>query len=758
MIPIERISRLRDVGVFRDFTWPADLSDFARYNLIYGWNWTGKTTLSRVLRALELRRPPPRGEAVLRINGGNVRGEDFPQSTLPIRVFNRDFIHESVFPVGGGDVPPIFVVGKESVEKQKEAARLKAERNGKQEELDTAQRAKGQADRDSDNHCIDRAKVIKDTLQKTGSAYNNYNKTDYQGRAQRMTADGDAASHRLSDEQREALLAQHQATPKPKVSEVTYQVPALQGLADQVAALLRTTVVSSAIQALKDDSALAEWVRHGLGLHKDRQSDKCLFCEQALPGGRLGELEAHFNAEYERFLRRIDEQIQALEAANGQAAEARSPSRAELYDDLRGDFDSAERAFRQVIDAVRTYLGVLVENLKRKRGEPFAALSLTEAEPPVDTAAINRLNEVIRRHNQACDEFDRRVSQARDRLALDMIAQALDEFVRLRDAVQTATAAIRPIEAEIRRLAAEVERLEREIREHRRPAEELNEDLKRYLGHGELQLTIKDNGYSITRNGVPADMLSEGEMSAIALLYFLKSLEDRGFDKRNGVVVLDDPVSSLDGNALFLAFGLIRERTKDAGQLILMTHDFALFRQARNWLHHLPGQRKRAVSERPARFYMLVCASQDGQRATTLQWVDPLLERFESEYHYLFAYTYRIWSAPPAASLEDYYHVPNVSRRVLEWFLAFKVPQASGELHSALQHVAFDESKKTRIIRFMHTQSHGADLVPGHDPAALGECRAVLEDLFALMRALDDGHFSAMVQLTNPPADGANGS
>jgi wobble nucleotide-excising tRNase len=728
--------------VFRDFSWPADLSDFGRYNLVYGWNGTGKTTLSRLFRSLELRRPPTVGEAVLRIGGTEIAGDEFPSSTFPIRVFNRDFIHESVFPIGGGDVPPIYVVGHESVEKAKEVDRLKAERTGKQLELDAAQRARGQADRDFDKHCIDRAKVIKDTLQKTGSAYNNYNKTDYQGRAQQMAADGDAASHRLSDEQRERLLAQNQATPKPKVSEVTYQVPALQVLADQVAELLRTTVVSSAIQALKDDSALAEWVRHGLGLHKDRRSDKCLFCEQPLPAGRLGELEAHFNAEYERFLQRIGEQIRALEAADAQAAQVRVPNRAELYDDLGGAFDSAGEAFRQVIDAVRKHLAVLVENLKRKRSEPFAALSLSEAVPTVDAAAIDRLNEVVRLHNQACDDFARLVSEARERLALAMIAESLDEFVRLRDAVQAATTAIGPIEAEIKRLTAEIERLEREIREHRRPAEELNEDLKGYLGHGELQLSIKDNGYSITRNGVPADMLSEGEMSALALLYFLKSLEDRAFDKANGTIVLDDPVSSLDGNALFLAFSLVRERTKDAGQLILLTHDFALFRQARNWLHYV--NRK---PPKPSRFYMLECRSQDGQRSGALRWIDPLLERYESEYHFLFACVYRTWSAPPAASMEDYYHVPNMARRLLEGFLAFKVPQASGELHNSLQLVTFDEGKKSRILRFLHTQSHGADLAPGHDPTVLGECRAVLEDLLGLMRSLDDGHFSAMEQL-----------
>lgn len=97
--------------------------------------------------------------------------------------------------------------------------------------------------------------------------------------------------------------------------------------------------------------------------------------------------------------------------------------------------------------------------------------------------------------------------------------------------------------------------------------------------------------------------------------------------------------------------------------------------------------------------------------------------------------------------MEDYYHVPNMARRLLEAFLAFKVPQASGDLHNALQKVTFDKGKKSRILRFLHTESHGADLVPGHDPTLLGECRAVLEDLLGLMRSLDDGHFSAMEQL-----------
>ena len=69
---ITRISRLHDCGVFRDFTWPADLPTFGRYNLIYGWNGSGKTTISKPLRALETRTPPVNGEVTLSINGADV--------------------------------------------------------------------------------------------------------------------------------------------------------------------------------------------------------------------------------------------------------------------------------------------------------------------------------------------------------------------------------------------------------------------------------------------------------------------------------------------------------------------------------------------------------------------------------------------------------------------------------------------------------------------------------------------------------------
>ncbi len=759
MMALQRVSRLRDCGVFRDFSWSTELPDFGQYNLVYGWNGSGKTTLSRLLRALELRKQPTLGQATVRIDDHDVTGSDFPQATLPIRVFNRDMVNESIFPIGGGDVPPIYIVGKESVEKQKEVDRLKQERVEADAQWNSARARNQEAERALDRYCQDRARVIKDTLRSSGpNPFNNYNKSAFQDWASQMVISDDAASHCLNDSEREALGLQHRGTPKPRLIEITYRAPDLQALANTTSTLLRKTVLSAAIQSLKDDAEVADWIRRGLGLHNDRNAEKCMFCEQPLPEGRLAALEAHFSAEYEQFMREIEDQIAKLDWIRTQASELKLPSRAEFYDDIAAEYEAAEDALRKAVDAAGRFVKSLGDALEKKRAKAFEALPMDVTVPKIDTGIVEAVNKVIRKHNQASEDFETRVSSARERLAMDLIAADIDEFKRLQDAVQTASGESKTAKDKSDGLAVRIKEIEDEIIEHRKPAEDLNNDLRQYLGHGELQLAVQDTGYTITRNGDPAQMLSEGEMTAIALLYFLKSLEGRDFDLANGVVVLDDPVSSLDANAMYLAFSLIRDRTADAGQLFVLTHNFAFFRQVRNWLRRVAGQKRKNIARRPAQFYMIECVDQDGNRASALRPLDPLLYKYESEYHFLFASVYRFANGPNVEGLEACYGMPNVARRLLETFLAFRHPKVFGGLWDALKEVTTsDELRKGRILNFVQTHSHGPGPgKPEHDPSVLGESRAILQEILALIESEDCGHYTAMKNLVDPAGDRAD--
>ncbi|HOR46179.1 MAG TPA: AAA family ATPase, partial [Caldisericia bacterium] len=50
---IKRVSYIKNFGVFKDFDWgKSKLDDFKKNNFFYGWNYSGKTTLSRVFASI----------------------------------------------------------------------------------------------------------------------------------------------------------------------------------------------------------------------------------------------------------------------------------------------------------------------------------------------------------------------------------------------------------------------------------------------------------------------------------------------------------------------------------------------------------------------------------------------------------------------------------------------------------------------------------------------------------------------------------
>ena len=756
MILVDRIATLRHPGVLHDFTWPQDLATFGRYNLIYGWNGSGKTTISRLFHALETRTAPTDCEVQVSIAGRVLNGAAFPQSTLPVRVFNRDFVSANVIQTPVGDVPPILVLGEDSIEKRTQVEKLKANMREAIAKRDERRVQRTSDEKALDAHCIREARVVKDTLRSTGQTpYNNFAKSRYQSRAREMVSSGNGKHHRLTDDVRTSLSLQIQQLPREQIGEIKYTFPELSGYSSDVVRLLETTVVSATIQSLQHDEELSSWVHEGINLHDSYGTMQCLFCDQTLPQNRIDRLKAHFNAAYEQLLKDIDEQIGVLQLAAKDTASLELPHGIQFYEDLAKGYEDARARFSRMQQEASEALAVLVDALTKKKGQVFAASTLDHNLPNLSDDAVDALNLLVREHNARCDGFEAQVVAARESLAADMIAGSLDEFASLKEDARKSKSEATEASNKVAGLEEEIADLEQQIVEHRRPAAELNEDLRKYLGHGELQLEVKETGYEIARRGEPARSLSEGEVTAVALLYFLKSLDDRRFDAPNGVVVLDDPVSSLDANSLFLAFGFIRERTQYAGQLFILTHNFTFFRNVKNWLHHMRGQKKRDVSSRPARLYMLEWqfATNTGQRLSTLRQLDPLLEWYESEYHYLFARIYRE-SQSALTTLSENYVLPNMARRLLEGFLAFRMPQTSGDLWRKLRDVEYDEVMKTRILRFVNTHSHSDAIGElDHDPSSLAEARPVLQDLLTLIKTLDPDHYRAMEELVLSPTE-----
>ncbi|MCO6465021.1 MAG: AAA family ATPase [Bradyrhizobiaceae bacterium] len=754
------ITKLR-LRVFRDFTWPTELHTFAQFNVIYGWNGSGKTTLSWLLSLVEKKTALLEGEAALEIDGKTkVAGSAFASAQLPqVRVFNRDFIDATLSQIDG-DIAPIYFLGEASTDKVKQVEQLKKELATTDITLQTAQVDKAKAESKLDDFSRDKAKLIKELLTTANSqTYNNYDKRNFRRAVEAMDVQ-QAAAAMLTDDQKAQLRSQKNTQPKPVVEKVAAPPIELDVLTSEVDTLLGLSIVAQTLDELTSNARLATWVQEGLHLHSgEYNSDTCRFCQQPIQASRREELEAHFNDAFEGFQKDLSALLSKLMEAKHSAASLSLPDVSRFYEALVPEESTIRAMVLTAQSETQATLNDLIARVEAKRDQPFAPTatqSHVAAGPSSITDSVAAFNEIVEKHNRITAEFTESVNSACEKLEASYVAEAHAEFAQLSDAVQMATTKLDGIKDTQAETQAKIHKLEREILEHRRPADELTAELCAYLGRDELRFEVKGTGYALTRSGQYVTHLSDGERTAIAFLYFLKSLQDRAFDLKNGIVVIDDPVSSLDDNALFSAFGYMKDRTKDAGQLFILTHSFSFFRLVKNWFHHLPKQRKKKVEDRPARFFLLRTRHQpDGVRTSELGHLDPLLEKYESEYQYLFKRVYEEAHRNDVVQLEHRYGLPNIARRLIEAFLAFRFPEMSGDLYQRLERVNFDNAKKNRIYRLLNTYSH-ADAIanPNHDLSLLAETQPVLLDTLEMMMSVDREHYDGLLTLVvNQPTE-----
>lgn len=367
-----------------------------------------------------------------------------------------------------------------------------------------------------------------------------------------------------------------------------------------------------------------------------------------MPPERLETLQDHFDAAHDEFMGDLVFAISQCEAEakSMESLHSQLPVPDQFYVDLSAPFEEASDRLYAEADHALSFLQRLVGDLGTKKERAFESMSLGYRAPSTGRDSLVSATEIVEKHNESCAEFEASVDRARESIESDFIAERLDTYKSLRFGLKTTKLTQERVNRRVSEVRGEIARLESDILDYRPPADALNADLRDYLGPGAMQLAVNEDGYTLMRDRRPAKDPSEGEMTAIALLYFLRTLNSHGFDLKQGVVVLDDPVSSLDENALFTAASYILRRTQGAGQLIILTHNFAFFREMRNWLRNVNGQRNKDPAKQPARFYMLRCSVIDGNRAAVLHPLDRLLAQYESDYHYLFSRIYRAANTP----------------------------------------------------------------------------------------------------------------
>ena len=268
---------------------------------------------------------------------------------------------------------------------------------------------------------------------------------------------------------------------------------------------------------------------------------------------------------------------------------------------------------------------------------------------------------------------------------------------------------------------------------------EFNEKLHHFLGRDDLTLSHQDDGsYLIKRpDGSTADnkTLSEGEKTAIGLVYFLTKLRENGNRIEDTIVVLDDPISSFDSDHLFHANYFIEQECIDAKQLMIFTHSFKFFTLLKAWIETKKNQ---------FGMFLIKPIVSSGQRRGNIQRCNSVLQHFDSEYHWLFNEVYEFVQNPKIDYI-NIHTISNISRQLLESFLSFKYGRKKLEK-------CFDEIKDfkdlNKVRKFVNHYSHKIDFgdsTKGFNENLLSEPEQVIPLVLDLIKHVDNTHYTSMI-------------
>lgn len=733
---IKKVTKLKNLGIYTSFNWDASLQELKQYNVIYGWNGTGKSTFSKLLGALNEGSHPdfPSLEYQIHDSDGSTHTHGTAFGT-PIRVFNTDFIADNIDFDTLSSKSITVVLGKENKaalkaieEDEAELARIKEAIRTKTSEKEAKEKERGL-------EFTAVAKVIGAVSR--GGVVRTYNKTHAEQAFARLSD-----KELLDDTELEKLVLSvaQPSLPEQKQMSLGEASTDLSEIIDEAHTLLAKTVSASVIERLKENADISEWVEAGIKVHADHESNTCEFCGNPLDTARLAELTAHFNEADAKLKVEVDDLANRLVTVYNTIKDINPVDKMNLYQEFHGDYAEKAEGLTSERDALLESIKKFGDLARSKKLHTTEELSIAETPDLTKiTTSLGEVNEIIANHNKKTSDFVNQQKNDSAKIENHHLSGIYDKVNGLKGQIEVLDTEIAVLKNGDEKVTGQAELLSRvatnksKVSSEHKACELLNTSLKKFLGHDEITFAPNtesgdDAGYLLLRRGDPAKSLSEGERTAIAFVFFVTQLQDDSFDPKTGIIVVDDPVSSLDSNSQYQAFSFLKKATEDASQLFILTHNFDFLKLVTNWIKH---------SRKTFGLFMVKnsFSETDGTRTAYLDKLDKALEEFESEYHYLFnvAYKYK-----DDGTIANAYKMPNIARKLLDSFLMFRVPKNTNTFNR-LQEISYDEEKKASIYKFANDQSHITG--SGFDPSLVPEAKNCITDLLDMMKAVDPDHF-----------------
>lgn len=742
---IKGIQKIKGLGVYMNYTQPAGTLDFGIKNLIYGWNYSGKTTLSRIFRLLDTKTPNPDLPAFnfnIDTDQGAITEANYQTCPHIVRVFNSDFVAENLN-FAGTHFKPILLLGSES-----EAAQNAIDHCEKLAKRAVAGAAAAKKAAEDSKKALDKTKTdAAASIKSTMSLVSIFSSTQLDKELQ--TVGLGLEEHLLEPAALDADLKLARSSDQDQLAAVPEVVltTSLDVLHAQAVILLgNTPSLASTIDHLVKHPLTENWVESGLPLHEGKTS--CEFCGSDLDADHMARLKAHFSKDLANHKHEVQTLITKVESAKLTFTVRRD---IELYAQFRARFASAQTETKLAVDSFNSMVQALTDDLNKKIQSPFVAFSAQPLDPKIPTAiatAVDALNLVIRDNNNVSGNFPAEKAAAITRLKLHFAKGfAINANLAYHELNQRNLArrqkkynwCSEQLEKEIRRLKAIISQAQK-------GREDINSRIETLLGNESVQIAVvkvgdQDRFQLIRRDGKPGKHLSEGEKTAVAFAYFLTTLRDLK-KPEEAIIYIDDPISSLDSNHIFQVNAMIKEAffpkkgdvwKPQFKQVFFSTHNFEFYSLLRDL--KLP---KKAVESH----YLI---KRIAKSESTFSNMPKSMSKYSSEYHYLFDVLNEFHKAEDKTDYKILMQVPNAVRRFVELYTYAKYPSDKETSVDSRADIIFTPEKSKRILKVLHYFSHANNIerIAEHNDL-ICDVEGAVDDLMVLLDEKDPMHMQAL--------------
>lgn len=769
--------RLEDFGIFKNSSAHA-VPDFLRFNLVYGWNRSGKTTFSRGFTSCEQKKIfPDYNSGKLKItlsDDTEVTQTNLSGCDLPIKVFNADFVKENIaFEDGNEHMKPIVYIGEEDIESKSQLDAALAKKDELQKAYEEAEKLKKEKESAEENFRKIIAGEIKRTIGETkqGTRHYDYNRSHVSTRIE-MIGVTNFTSKKLDNtafQELKKLIGSEAKPVQQPLSTYAFTLN-IDGIAcadfenaiTALNGLLAKQAVSETIERLKTDSKLSAWVKTGYDIHESKKEKaQCLFCQSSIQDGFWESLAKHFSKDYEELMAKVRGADNELKRLKPQRVPVENK---DLYPEQQQAYATAAESLNAVVDKIEAWVKTTSEKVAEKQKDLFAVIStITTSDDLLKeyNGGVAKINAVFAEHNKKTTSHDDAVKEAKEKLEDHLLAEALttNDYGQMKKDMENASVASKVAHGAKNANINEITQLQQKTSDTGLAVNKINQYLEQFFGQKEIQLEQADSGsgYVLKRANGIAKNLSEGEKTAIAFSYFITKTEEKEFKLKESIIFIDDPISSLDSNFIYHCFSLIKNHFKDSCQLFISTHNFEFFGLVKEWFMEKNPKKwekdKTTGVKKPdvSCFYMLDTEEVGTGRVSCLKELDETLKKYKSEYHYLF-FLLNEFVDTPDSDYKKYYIIGNIARRFFEIFSNFKIP-TTGDQKSKLDQMkttTVTDVEKDKVYKLINEFSHAADPTRALQHNDKTEAKEAVKTLLKIVEENDKTHFDILKKEVYP--------